>query len=58
MKKIVVFISEDYIVNDDFLMDDNATRDEITEEVNRRYPVWYYLDIWENNDKLDGPNGL
>ena len=47
MKQIIVYLSEDYVKNDEFLMNDNVTKKEVTSEINKRYSVWYYYDIWD-----------
>lgn len=48
MLKIVVWLKEDYSEADKFECSNTLTKEQITEEVNKRYKVWYYYDI----DKL------
>ena len=45
--KIVVWFSNDYDRAEEFYCPCNWTKEEITEEVNRRYNNdWYSYDIW------------
>jgi hypothetical protein len=47
--RIVVFLDSNYQENDEFECPDNWNKEEITEEVNCRYPYWYSYDIWEED---------
>ena len=46
MNKIVVYLDEYYIEADEFItnLDD---KEDIIKEVDERYPLWYYYDIWK-----------
>ena len=46
MVKIVVWLKEDYSEADEFECSNTLTKEQITEEVNKRYKMWYYYDIW------------
>lgn len=46
MNKIVVWLKEDYSESAKFECSSTLTKEQITEEVNKRYKVWYYYDIW------------
>jgi len=46
MYKIVVWLDEDYTTAGEFECSNTWTKEQITEEVNKRYKVWYYFDIW------------
>ena len=48
MDKIVVFLRKDYSLCDYFYVQTGLTKEQITEEVNKRYPIWYYYDIWSS----------
>jgi hypothetical protein len=43
---IVVWLDENYTKSDTFECSTSLSKDLITEEVNKRYPLWYYYDIW------------
>lgn len=45
MYKIVVYLTKDYSKTEEFLLSPNMSKEEITQEVNNRYLVWYYYDI-------------
>jgi hypothetical protein len=45
LKEIVVFLSQDYKVNESIWISSELTKDEITEEVHKKYKEWYYYDI-------------
>lgn len=44
--KIVVFLTKDYKKSEVFYVDEELTKDEITNEVNKRFDIWWYYDIW------------
>jgi hypothetical protein len=44
--KIVVWLDEDYTKSDEFECISTLTDEQITEEVDKRYSLWYYYDIW------------
>jgi hypothetical protein len=44
--KIVVWLDENYTKSEDFECSIILTKEQITEEVNKKYPLWYYYDIW------------
>lgn len=46
MYKIVVWLKEDYSESAEFECSNTLTKEQITEEVNKRYKIWYYYDIW------------
>lgn len=43
--KITVFLSRDYTNSESFYMDKSYNKDQITDEVNKRFKMWYYYDI-------------
>jgi hypothetical protein len=46
MNKIVVWLKEDYSEAEHFFLPLNYSKEQITQEVNNRYPIWYFYDIW------------
>ena len=46
MIEVVVWLKEDYSESDNFYCSNTLSKEEITTEVNKRYKVWYYYDIW------------
>jgi len=45
MYKIIVYLKEDYSLNETLYLSGDLTKDEITKEVNQKYKEWYYYDI-------------
>ena len=45
MLKITVWLKQDYSESDDFYCSNTLTKQEITEEINKRYNVWYYYEV-------------
>ena len=43
---IVVWLTSDYSKSDEFTCEATLTREQITELVNAKYPIWHYFDIW------------
>jgi hypothetical protein len=46
MNKIVVYLTKDYSKAEYFLLPLDYNEEQINQEVNNRYLVWYYYDIW------------
>lgn len=46
MQKIVVYLKQDYSESDEFECPNSWNKEQITEEVNKRYKIWYFYDIW------------
>lgn len=54
--KVVVWLELDYSKSDEFYITDTGgflTKNDITDEVNRRYDIWYYYDIWPDDRGCD-----
>ena len=47
MNKIVVYLTKDYKEAVSFYLPLGVSKSYITQEVNNRYKIWYYYDIWE-----------
>lgn len=47
MNKIVVYLTQDYKESDYFYLPLDISKEFITQEVNKKYKIWYYYDIWE-----------
>jgi hypothetical protein len=52
MNKIVVYLTEDYSKAEEFLLPLDYSKEQITQEVNNRYPIWYYYDIFKETLNL------
>jgi len=44
-KEVVVYIKQDYSMNESIWVGDDLTKEEITKEVNKEFKEWYYYDI-------------
>jgi len=45
MYEVVVYLKEDYSLNETIYVSGDLTKEEITEKVNEEYKEWYYYDI-------------
>ena len=45
LREVVVYLEEDYSVNESIWVDEDATKEEIREQINEKFNVWYYFDI-------------
>lgn len=45
MMEVVVYLKQDYSINESIWVSCELTKDEITELVNNKFPVWFYYDI-------------
>jgi hypothetical protein len=43
--EIIVYLTEDYSVNESIWVDADLSRLEITSIINEKFSVWYYYDI-------------
>lgn len=45
MLEIIVYLKEDYSINESIFVSENLSKEEITELVNQKFETWYYFDI-------------
>jgi len=45
LKEVVVFLTQDYKLNESIWVSSELTKDEITDKVNKKFKEWYYYDI-------------
>ena len=45
MLEIIVYLKEDYSINESIFVSENLTGEEITELVNQKFETWCYFDI-------------
>jgi len=45
LRRIVVYLKQDYSVNESIWVSEDLSKKQITEEVNRKFKEWYYYDI-------------
>jgi hypothetical protein len=43
--EVIVYLKEDYSINESIFVSDKLSIEEITELVNQKFETWYYLDI-------------
>ncbi len=46
MYKVVVYLTTDYSKSQVFECPKSWTKEQITKEVNDKYPIWFSYDIW------------
>jgi hypothetical protein len=44
-KEVVVYIKQDYSINESIWVREDLTKDEIISEVNKNFKEWYYYDL-------------
>lgn len=47
MVEIVVYLTDDYTKNESIFVNDNLSKDEITDIINERFDYWFSYDIME-----------
>lgn len=45
MKQVVVYLKEDYSINESIWVSEDLTKEQITNEVNKNFKEWYSYDI-------------
>ena len=45
MIEVVVYLTEDYSINESIWVSKELTKEEITKKINERFEIWYYYDI-------------
>ncbi len=45
MIEVVVYLTEDYSINESIWVDNGLLKEEITKIVNSKFKEWYYYDI-------------
>lgn len=45
LREVVVYLTQDYSINESIWVSGDLTKEEITEKVNENFPIWFYYDI-------------
>ena len=45
MKQVVVYLKEDYSINESIWVSEDLNKEQITNEVNKKFKQWYSYDI-------------
>jgi len=45
MKEVVVYLKQDYSKNESIWVDENLTKEQITQTINVKFKEWYYYDL-------------
>lgn len=45
MIEVVVYLTKDYSLNESIWVNADLTREQITQTVSDKFPIWYYYDI-------------